>query len=179
MNYEKIVELINLIKITRKEVNHEQYHVENADWRIKMMNSTDGMWHRIKEEHEVKLKEVNSKLQNLYREFYSLKETVSKEDWNTLLKKLGEVLAETENIEHVANSLYDEFDLNRALNEVEKTIYKKLEELETAREQKNEDAITIINEEINYHINDMSTHHWGQSRLEKMNENHNKGKGRI
>lgn len=136
------------------------------------------MWQRIKDEHEKKLNDVTNRLGILYQEFFSLKASVSKEEWTYLLESLGNVLAKTEDIEHVANSLYDEHDLHRALTAVEKIIKKKLEELEIAKEQGDEDSVTLINSQLRYHTNDMCSHYWGKERLEHMNENYNKGKGK-
>lgn len=176
MDLEKGEQLLNLIEKSREELNYENYHIKNADWRIKTHHLTDGMWYKVREEHTAKLQEVNSRLEKLHQDFYSMKPSLPSKDWHYLLAELGTILAKTEDIEHVANSLYDEYDLNRALNEVEQTINNKWNELEIAKEKGDEDSMILVNAQIKYHVEDMSLHHWGEQRLEKMYQN--KGKGR-
>ena len=171
MSYIQGKEIIKQIKETRDEINFEDYHIRNAEFRISQISSiADKMWINIKKEHAEKLCNAEKKLKDLYEKLFSLKKACSTDEWNNLLQMLGTVIAQTENIPHVVNSLHDEFSLQRALNEVENIIKLKQEKLELAKSNNDEDSITFIKAQLKFHENDMKRHHWGVERFNNINE---------
>ena len=127
-------------------------------------SSTDKMWYDIKKEHEEKLEVAKRRLEELYQQFYSFKGKLDIEHWHMSLKLLGNVLAETSDIAHVRNSLYDEFELNNALAETSNLILNLLEQLKIA----DEDTKIILKAQIEYFKFDMQGHYWGESRLKNI-----------
>lgn len=161
-------ELIDAIEQTRKEINKEKYHINNANSRISEdeQSSTDEMWKKIKTEYEIKLQQSTKKLEILYEKFYLLKNSYSKLYWDMLLEILGCVIAKTENICHVEDSLHDEFELKKAIDQTELAIENCYEILKQDKE--NEDLVVIINSELKYYESDMKKHHWGEERLKRI-----------
>ena len=168
-------DIIGDIYRARKAIYVAERGVGNADFRIVNDGSRiDEMWINIKNEKLSEYKKAQEYFESLYKKVISSKNHMSKEDYNLLLKKLGIVLGMTENINHVEDSLYDERDLQQALDETSDMINQKREELNNAKQQGDEDLIIILSSEIEYYENDMKKHHWGESRLEILNSDTSK-----
>lgn len=93
-----------------------------------------------------------------------LKEVYKQDEWDAALTNFGIVLAETDNISHVRDSLSDEFELKRAIDETENAIRFTQERMIVA----DPDTKTILNAQLEYYKNDMKQHYWGESRLETL-----------
>lgn len=170
-------DIIGDIYRARKAIYVAERGVGNADFRIVNDGSRiDKMWIDIKNEKLKEYEKAMEHFENLYQKVISSKNQSSKEEYNLLLKKLGIVLGMTENISHVEDNLYDERDLQQALDETSDMIKQKREELKTAAENGEEDLVIILSSEIEYYENDMKKHYWGESRLEILNSDIKKSK---
>ena len=170
-------EIINEICRTRVEIKKAKRGIGNAEFRIVNDGSAiDKMWIGIKEEEQKKYNDATQKLENLNEQLMFLKKECSKEEYERLLSEYGVVIAMTEDIDHVENSLYDEQELQKALDETSEMIQKKREELIVAQESMNEDKIIMLSAELEYYENDMRKHSWGEARLESLNSKSNKTK---
>ena len=161
-------EVINDIKQVRLQMNAESIRRSNAEYRISQSIITDEMWIKIKKEAEDKFKLANRKFELLMEKLISFKSLCSNIEWNYLLDELGVVLAQTENINHVADSLFDDDDLRNALDETSSMIETKNEELKEANKENNEDLVVIIKSELKYYDSDMKKHPWGVDRLKNL-----------
>jgi len=164
--YESGKNIINLIQEKRKEISFEQRNVENATFRLSLSQSD--MWERVQLEHYTKLEVAQEEYKKLYRNFISLKSLCSKEEWEQLLSQLGTVLAQTERVNHIVDSMYDESDLKKALDQTETIIIKEYGNLKEAVEMNDQDSIIIISSKLDYFENDMKKHHWGEARLKNI-----------
>ena len=165
MNLSEGREIIDQIEKTRIEINKSRYHINNANFRISKQenNDTDDMWINIKKDYELKLKQNTEKLDLLYQKFYLLKGNISDLYWNMLLDTLGVVLAKTEQINHVENSLQDETELKKAIDQTEIAIEKCYEKLNS--DMVDDDLAIVMNSQIRYYESDMKHHQWGIDRL--------------
>ena len=162
--------IIDEIAKARHEMNKANVGIENADFRLSLLSDkNDPLWNRIKQESIIELEKATGRYEMFREKLNSYKHMCMPNEWTALLRAFGVTLARTEVIEHVADSLWDEQDLQRALSKTSDMILKKRQELEIAKNNGDNDAITVIESELNYYENDMKSHHWGQSRLETLN----------
>ena len=110
-------EITDEIEKTRIQMNKTKALIANADFRLSQIE--DEMWMNIKKENELKLEQLNKKLELLYEKFGLLKNTLGDFYWRLALELLGFGLAKTEDINHVENSLHDEFELKKAIHQTE------------------------------------------------------------
>lgn len=168
--YNEGLTIIDEIGQVRYEINKANRGIENADFRLSLLSDkNDPMWNRIKRENMMFLENARKKYEMLCQKLRGYKSMCMPNEWKSLLQAFGVTLARTEAIEHVADSLWDEQDLQKALSQTSDMILKKCQELGTAKNNGDNDIITIIESELNYYENDMKSHHWGQSRLESLN----------
>lgn len=168
-----VEDIIGSIYVSRKEINKVKHGIENAEFRLQHAPNAP-LWVRIKEEEIKKLEKANKKFENLVEQLMSSKTKYSEEEYKMLLQKFGYVLAMTEDINHIQESLYDERDLNQALDQTSDMIQQKRKELIDAKENNNEDLIIVIDAEIDYYETDMKKHYWGETRLESLYSDENK-----
>ena len=168
MDIKTAKEIIDEIEKTRIEINKSKTIIANADFRLSQYD--DQMWVNIKEEQRQKLEQLNKKLGLLYQKFGLLKNTLSDFYWKVELELLGFTLAKTENINHVQNSLLDEFELKKSLDQTELAMEKYYALL--GRENDKPDASVVINSAIKYFKEDMKSHYWGEGRLKQIEDSH-------
>lgn len=168
MDIKTAKEITDEIEKTRIEINKTKAAIVNADFRISQ--DDDQMWINIKNEQQQKLEQLNKKLELLYQKFGLLKNNLSDFYWKLELELLGFILAKTENIDHVENSLQDEFELKKAIDQTELAIERYYALLDG--EKDNKDTSVVINCAINYFKADMKSHYWGQERLKQIEDSH-------
>lgn len=168
MDIKTAKEITDEIEQTRIEINKVKALIANADFRLSQ--SEDQMWINTKKDQELKLEQLNKKLELLYEKFSLLKNVLSDFYWGLELELLGFVLAKTENINHVANFLHDEFELKKSIDQTELAIEKYYALLD--REKDNKDASAVINSALNYFKADMKSHYWGEERLKQIEDSH-------
>lgn len=163
-------DIISQIYRARCDIKKAKRGIGNAAFRITNDGSNiDKMWIGIKEEEERKFADAQAQFANLYSQLISLKQQYSKEQYQSLLQEFGVVMGMTEDINHVETSLYDEYDLQKALDQTSAMIRQKKEEIQSAEQKGDEDLAIILTAELSYYERDMKKHHWGESRLEKLN----------
>lgn len=169
-NYNEGLNIVDEIVKARCEINKANNGIENADFRLSLLaDKNDPMWNKIKQDNINTLEKATEQYEMLRKKLNTYKQLCMPEEWTSLLQVLGIALARTEPIEHVADSLYDAQDLQKALSETANIILKKHQELEEAKNNGDTDRVTVIRAELNYYENDMKSHHWGASRLEALN----------
>lgn len=156
-------QLIKGIEFLRKESNRVRGLIKNAEFRLNLIPG-DETWTKIKKENEAQLAVITENLKNLYQKLFALKATLGASVWQSTLVSLGTVIASTENINHVANSLGDERDLNEAIDDTENAIVTVQQSLVNA----DEDMQIILGAQLEYYKNDMRQHFWGEERLAKL-----------
>ena len=152
-------QIIQGIEFLRRESNRVSGIIKNAEFRLKL-TPEDEMWTRIKKENEAQLAVITENLKSLY----ALKATLDSGVWQSSLVSLGTVIASTENIDHVANSLGDERDLKDAIDDTENAIVNVQQSLVNA----DSDMQIILGAQLEYYKNDMRQHFWGEERLAKL-----------
>ena len=163
-------DIIGKIYRARCDIKKAKRGIGNAEFRITNDGSNiDKMWIKIKEEEQKKFNDAQTQFANLYSQLISSKSQYSKDQYENILREFGVVMGMTEDINHVETSLYDEYDLQKALDETGNMIKQKKEEIESAVQNGDEDLVTILTAELSYYERDMRKHHWGESRLEKLN----------
>ena len=168
MDIKTAKEITDQIEQTRIQINKTKAMIANADFRLSQ--NEDQMWVNIKKENEQKLEQLNKKLELLYGKFGLLKNTLSDFYWRLELELLGFTLAKTENINHVQDSLHDEFELKKSIDQTELAIEKYYALLD--REKDNKDASAVINSALKCFKADMKQHYWGEERLKQIEDSH-------
>lgn len=159
--------IIQEIYAVRNAAKQSEIKIENAKFRLSQTPGDD-MWSRIKQEEEKKHYELGKQYAALHAQLISLKPQCSKEEYESLLQQYGTVIGMTENINHVEDSLHDEHDLHKAIEQTSHMIEKVRSEIEFAKENLDEDIVTMLSAELSYYENDMKKHYWGESKLESM-----------
>ena len=163
--FDKGLDIIQRVRENRKETIKNEDLLSNALFRLSQSPDSE-MWLKEKELRDKTIKGLQEELSVLETELHYLKPEMDEDYFKILLTQYGTVLAETTNIYHVKQSMYDEFELSKALSQTSEAIKIKNHELEKALEDGNEDLATILNAEIRFFRADMKNHHWGIDRLE-------------
>ncbi len=158
--YDKAIELISIIKETRILINRANNRLSNIEEERK--NITQGSL--LTEKYAKEYAEMNGLLEESFQKYeesyeilMSLEEKIDSNKWKVILKKLGVVLGETENINHVKDAI-DEYTLDIAVKETMETYkYKKLE-LARAYKNENQNKIIILESELKTLEKDLSKH---------------------
>ncbi len=176
--FDKGLDIIQRTRELRKKINKEIYFVENASFRLSQVPN-DEYWTNEKEKHLKELESYKEETAVLETELHYLKDTMDYDFYKLLLQNYGHVLAATSPIPHVEESMYDEFELNKALSATAEAIKIKQAELEKAINEDNKDYAVVLSAEIKFYRDDMKKHFWGVQRLEKIDEESIKDEGKI
>lgn len=161
MELKNASEIINEIEKTRLEINKIKALIANSNFRLSQ--NKDEMWINIKKEQELKLEQSTKKLETLYEEFSLQKNELSDFYWRLNLEILGFVIAKTENINNIENSMHDEFELKKAIDQTELSMGKYYGLLKEKKD--NPDASAVINSALKTFAADMKNHYWAEERL--------------
>ena len=185
--HEQAKEIIKRTIETRKNINRVK---ENLEYRIshfiKLTEGKDEMWINLRDQSLKELECLNEEEAILASELHYVGEFMDDSLFRIVLQDYGYALASTSGVEHVANNLRDEKDLQTALSQTEVMYRKKRQELADALQEIDEEhhrpnideIVVVIESEIRFYEKDFESHPWGKERLESLKSELDVAKGR-